>query len=614
MKATILNPNNLSCHPNLNDSSLKLGQKFIPRPKPRQKREIHDTLSRLRRNLLISTHFRDKPPTKKSRLQFPSKWEPTILTTPLQRVETFFKTLPIWLREYKAPAHIEDQRIQELTTLRDRPDIKITSSDKNLGLVIHNTIDYHKAMTKLLSAPATYVKLDSSTDVLNEITQSTLAHFDQIKPLFTTDELNFIYSLKNRLHHNDSLPQDTTYWATFHGLPKLHKGKLPPDLPFRPIVASRPSQLQSKVSIILTDRLLPIMGHYKRSILKNAFDLKLLYEHQHIPKSSFVTFDFESLYTNIPLAELYELIRLDDNNPLLTPKLKKHTIRMLKFVFNNNYFIYGNDYFKQLDGIAMGTNCAVVIANLYLALKFDNVCFTLARVSNYKRYIDDGIFLYKGTQKDFESFDLRVIKRAAHPLTITYVFHSDTIDFLDCNLYKKDNKIHFKVYQKQMNQYAYIRMDSFHPTATLKGFITSEIRRYRSLSTLPEDANYIIDLFYTRLKRRGYSDEFLQPLFKAPTVTKPLVRKRKSEMLLEPRHIPLILRYTNEPRVTEGLKTFLDPLFKDLNHNIDDVAPFQLRHVFKSNPNVLQLTSRSQLSPGHITFLSQIDEEDEPSA
>ena len=146
--------------------------------------------------------------------------------------------------------------------------------------------------------------------------------------------------------------------------------------------------------------------------------------------------------------------------------------------FNNNFFFYGNDILKQTDGIAMGTNVAPVIANIYLAIKFDDFVKRLNSMHLFKRFIDDCFMIVNMSAKDFALVILPQLQEAAHPIKLTYTASDSSIDFLDLTIFRHNESIACKVFQKALNRYAYIPHQSFHPRATFKVFIYGEMLRY----------------------------------------------------------------------------------------------------------------------------------------
>ena len=85
-------------------------------------------------------------------------------------------------------------------------------------------------------------------------------------------------------------------------------------------------------------------------------------------------------------------------------------------------------------------------------------------------------------------------------------------------IYKPDDisishKLKTRTYQKPLNVYAYIPFSCFHPSHTKKAFIRGELIRYVKNSSVYKDYHTIRSLFWTRLRRRGYSAKFLEPIF-----------------------------------------------------------------------------------------------------
>lgn len=603
------NPNNLSSIPALDDSPLSLGSKFIPSPKLLTKTEILQTISRLERDLIIKFHpFNNyTPPTMENpRLKIKSRWMPSELNyTPQQNIikksiNDIKNRVNKWLPNNPKKLQHDDITIK-LNEIFQNGKIKITQSDKNFGLVIFDTIDYHTSIIKMLSDQNIYKKINADEfDALEFLKHKTMKSFNNIKNLFTKHELKFICDGALIDSHYE-IP-NTSYYAYFHGLPKLHKNKPLPDLPFRPIIAGRPNQLQAKVSRVLTELLLPVIKMYK-SILVNSLDLKKRIESKNCLKINFVSIDFVSLYTSIPLSKLYELIQAEIDNPDINPALKTKVIKSLKFIFNNNFFMYNNEYYFQKDGIAMGTPCAPVIANLFLALLFDRHIPRHLNVTHYVRFIDDCFFCYKGDQQHFEEFLLPILINKAMPLEITYEFQTEKINFLDVTIFKKNNKINLKIYQKPLNQYSYIPPSSSHPKSTLKGFIKGEVIRYHRLSTLKEDFTHISNLFYHRLLNVGYTETYLRRLFKEtifkinnPTIMDSTSRTRPFSTVLD--EVRFFIRYTNEPMIINEFKKFLEPLaFK-----IGDST--KLSKINIGNPNILHFVTRSKLTDKQSEFIN----------
>ena len=79
-----------------------------------------------------------------------------------------------------------------------------------------------------------------------------------------------------------------------------------------------------------------------------------------------VSFDVESLFTNIPLEECIDLAvnYISDGSPDI--KLNKSELRSLFIgVTAQTHFIFNGSFYDQINGVAMGSPLAPVLANLF---------------------------------------------------------------------------------------------------------------------------------------------------------------------------------------------------------------------------------------------------------
>ena len=163
----------------------------------------------------------------------------------------------------------------------------------------------------------------------------------------------------------------------FHTLPKLHK----PGKTGCPIVGAV-DWITTPFSKYLSMKLeeFPV----ERS-LKNSIQLLGTIENIRVADDSIlITFDVESLYTNMDIDRLIDVVISRTRKPMYG--------KILSFICRSNYFVYGNDIYHQTNGIAMGTNCAVHCANIYMEY-IDTVMSQQPGTSHYYRFIDDGFWI-----------------------------------------------------------------------------------------------------------------------------------------------------------------------------------------------------------------------------
>ena len=119
----------------------------------------------------------------------------------------------------------------------------------------------------------------------------------------------------------------------------------------------------------LIDILLRPLTNRVKSYLRDTTDFlnQLLLEFPE--NASLVSFDVQSLYSNIPhkpgiKAITYWLRKFPDDRPIRFPK--EIILEGINFILNNNTFHFNGNYFRQTKGTAMGTKFAPVYATLVM--------------------------------------------------------------------------------------------------------------------------------------------------------------------------------------------------------------------------------------------------------
>ena len=194
------------------------------------------------------------------------------------------------------------------------------------------------------------------------------------------------------------------------------------------------------------------------------------------------TYDFSTLYTNLPLCNIYDsleklIIKMFKNSGsssiLVNASRRKafwsqnssrtgytvytidRLLDALKFVLFNTYVKFGDTIFKQILGIPMGGNASPFIADLYLAWNEYNYMYELGKsktesdkklaklLSRNSRYIDDiAVINYLGFGK--------IAKQIYHPSLVLessgFGYHFDT--FLDLLIRIWNGKFIIGIYHK----------------------------------------------------------------------------------------------------------------------------------------------------------------------
>jgi hypothetical protein len=199
-------------------------------------------------------------------------------------------------------------------------------------------------------------------------------------------------------------------------------------------------------------------------------------------------------------------------------------LEILEITLKFNVMDFMGDKYIHFFLIAMGTNIAPVLANLYLAMlevKLKEQTKNDPKMiwpSLWRRFIDDGFGVIKGLKTDVEYF-VHQYNSLVQSIKIDQIEFGDQVHFLDLCIYKGDRffalrKFDMKLYQKEENIYAYIPFKSVHQDHTIVNFVIEELHRYVKCNS--NKLYFLKDKlsFYNRLRDRGYKKTFLNKNFR----------------------------------------------------------------------------------------------------
>lgn len=496
---------------------LGLGLKFcLASPKPSPK--IKDTMRKLAYRIRTKYYLQEHPSTNHDYIpQIYVKlkgWDPPPAPLHVENAITEFeKQLKITTTQNtqnlkQNSSNLTPLQQETLAKLKKSTDFIIMPTDKNLGPAIMDRDKYIKQnlIEHLLTDNYQQLSTTEATLRLQQTKQQLKETYYTYKNTLSLNEQNFF----NRSFKNSHRT------PIFYGMPKVHKTPLK----FRPVV-SCVNSFTSIFSTWLDFRMKQIL-HLIPSYIKDSTALLQQINILHLPTGSkLFTADATSMYTNIKTD-----IGIRALNALLTQHKessdphfpKDFFLTTMEIIMNNNIFMFGDTYWLQLKGTAMGTPAAP----LYSILTFghhENTNILNHFRSNllfYKRYIDDIFGIWIDTpQNNWENFKTKLNEFGDLRWNVEDL--SNTTTFLDLELSIQNHKIYSKTYQKPLNLYLYIPPHSAHPKSCFKGFITGELLRYWRQNTNKADYLQITSLFIQRLLQRGHSLEDILPLIQSAT-------------------------------------------------------------------------------------------------
>ncbi len=407
------------------------------------------------------------------------------------------------IKKYKNKSNIDcSTRINDLKHWLHSNDLTCTLTDKNAGLCVVTKQWYDTQIKKHLEDRHTYILIKDLPilDIQNDLKMILTNHGEM-----------------NRFNEWSNIPNMVL--PTFKILPKLHKVPISS----RPIVPAY-STITTNVSKWLATELQTIVDQYKWRI-KSSSSLTQTLQNLDVQEDGLlVSFDVTSMYTNIDLDHgIFTIENLLRDYNHFTEKKRKFIIDLLKWVLKNNYFQYNNQIYRQIKGVAMGTNTAPPFADLFMIyheLMFF-MCYPEMKHStcSYSRYLDDGFFYWKNTETTSLNKIKKDMNRMFGNLQFTFEINDKKIDFLDTTIYKGPRFLHnkrldVKSFTKEISSNNYTHPSSDYPSKYKENWITGENIRILRLSSQKEEFDKAMSTFRNFLKLSNFSTDVINKFCK----------------------------------------------------------------------------------------------------
>ena len=243
--------------------------------------------------------------------------------------------------------------------------------------------------------------------------------------------------------------------------------------------------------------------------------------------------DVSSLYPNIDHEEGVKACAYALN------KRKTHLIStsfltgLIMTVLKSNTLKFGERFFHQIKGTAMGTPMAVNFANLFMA-KFET-----EMLADYKkkfkklptvwlRYIDDIFFTWDYDETSLKHFinfcnNYSSNQNMKSNITFTADYSTSEVYFLDTKIKFKGERLISELYSKPTASFQYLHRTSYHPPHTFRSIVKSQFIRIRRICSDIDDYWFHADRFSSFFRSRGFKlisiNKIINDIAKTPRQT-----------------------------------------------------------------------------------------------
>ena len=272
--------------------------------------------------------------------------------------------------------------------------------------------------------------------------------------------------------------------AELYGLPKNHKS----NIPLRPIVSACGDPLDKLTWFLerIVTQLLSLIPAHLQNTEQYLSTLNEKYSDSLPPGSIIFTMDVQNLYGNIPIDEAIDaacdMIGAHKDKIDLFGLTLTDLKTLLQHCLKNNFVRFGDDYYKQTKGIAMGSRVAPP-----LAITFMHTIETLILSSPgdqpdlYLRYIDDIIGVWTHGAESLDKYHHFV--NSFHPslkfsLERTDPNQNSSVPFLDTLItVSPTGRYSTELYFKPMAAPIIIHFTSAQPIQVKLAVLHSELTR-----------------------------------------------------------------------------------------------------------------------------------------
>ena len=387
----------------------------------------------------------------------------------------------------------KDKTYSKLRTLMRDKNVAVIPGDKDSSVVIMDKADYVEKLQNMLDEGIEDGIYETSSDTtlsdLQKFNSFLRYHFRKSAP-----------ELFERMTSTSNQPGQLYGTAKTHKFSDISEVSLK-TLKFRPIISQVGTYTYNAAQVI-GEYLKPLISE-NTLLINNTQDFADILKQQPPlgPDEEFVSYDVESLFTNVPIHETIEYI-LDEiyvrhKLPKICEKRSNFKKLLVKLACENT-FMFDDKFYKQKDGCTMGGPLSVIFSNIFMT-KLENDVVLPLKPSFYKRYVDD---VFNRRKKNMPDVLLQRMMEY-HP-RINFTVEENPKKFLDTEILISGTICQTRVYRKPNK--VPLHWHSKTPVRYKRNAITGDLHRAKKISSAYQEE---VSLIHKKFVTAGFPDRFV---------------------------------------------------------------------------------------------------------
>ena len=395
-------------------------------------------------------------------------------------------------------SNMPPEELKALKELSKNKDIVVMKPDKGTGIVIMNLADYISKMEQI---------------ILDETKFQEHANQDLYK-VSRSIERKVRDFLREKVHKPGHITKEEytklnpngSHIGVMYGLPKVHKQSIPT----RPICSAIGTSTY-ELSKFVANIIKPAASNVHGTDLKDTFQFVQQISEVNINNFYMVSFDVQSLFTNVPLSDTIQIcldrLYRPSNPDIISPTLPEDVLRgMIELCVKDNIFVFNKKVYFQKDGVAMGNSLGPLLANIYMAhLEETYMHGSQYSPDHYWRYVDDTFCLFRN-KDDVAKFHDFI--NDLHP-SIKFDREEEEngqLNFLDTIIRRtEDTSPSISTRVKPQDKGLLYNFSSFVPDKTKTSLISTLVYRAYKIASNMNIFHVDVTALKKKLKQNGFS-------------------------------------------------------------------------------------------------------------